>query len=463
MKLQNWWFTTLLGSDEPIQAPLANHVEADIVIVGAGAAGLSAAYSLMDKGLKVVVLEKNICGGNTSGKSAGFLTPDSELELSQLIRRFGITGAADLWKVATTGVKMMADRIVKHEIACDFQVQDSLFLGIGHSGWQDIAEEMESRKLLKFDQQLYTKATLKNILGSDAYSGAVRYTGTYGIDALLYCQGVKQVLLDNGVMIYESSEVVKVEDHRVKTHLGSVSAQQVIFCADKLQPELTHFADNVFHAQTFLSVSEPMDEKMINQMFPAGRFQCWDTDLVYTYFRLLGTDRLLLGGGDMTTTFSIQDVNSSRVIDKVIRNFKKKFPLLKDLEFIQYWPGRIDTTRDLLPTVAREENNTWLHFVLGCVGLPWATFCGDFAARHSYNDAACDDHHYYDYFRADRHFFIPLWLERILGKQIVFSINNAWAKYYQKDISSEKIRLITRKREAENAAGKNNLRLRIPE
>lgn len=451
MKLQNWWFTTLLGTNESMQPPLSQNIESDIVIVGAGAAGLSAAISLMDKGLKVVLLEKNICGGDTSGKSAGFLTPDSELELAQLIRRFGITGAADLWKVATTGVSMMANHISKHKIDCDFQVQDSLFLGIGNGGWQDILEEVESRKLLKFDQQLYTKESLKGILGSDAYSGGVRYTGTFGVDALLYCQGIKKVLLENNVQIYESSEVEKIEDHRVNTHLGSVKAGQVIFCADKLQHSLTHFADNVYHAQTFLSVSEPMDEKKIATMFPEGRYQCWDTDLVYTYFRLLGTNRLLLGGGDMLTTFSKEDVNSSRVIDKVIKHFKEKFPYLADLEFIQFWPGRIDTTRDLLPTVARDEKNPWLHFVLGCVGLPWATFCGDFAARHSYNDAACTDHHYYEYFRAGRDFFVPLWLEKMVGKQIVFSLNNAWAKYYQKDIRSKETRRITSRREAENA------------
>lgn len=441
----------MLGTDDRIQNPLKSNIEADIVIVGAGAAGLSAAYSLMNKGIKVVLLEKNICGGNTSGKSAGFLTPDSELELAQLIRRFGVTGAADLWHVATTGVEMMANRIATHQINCDFQVQDSLFLGIGKSGWQDIVEEVESRQLLKFDQQLYTAETLPYILGSHAYSGAVRYTGTYGIDALLYCQGMKEVLLANGVQIFESSEVVKIEDHRVSTHLGSVKAGQIIFCADKLQPQLTHFADNVFHAQTFLSVSEPMSDSAIHRLFPSGKFQCWDSDIVYSYFRLLGTNRLLLGGGSMLTTFSVNDVNSPRVIDDVIKNFKKKFPYLKDLEFIQYWPGRIDSTRDLLPTVTREKNMPWLHFVLGCVGLPWATFCGDFAARHSYDDAACTDHHYYEYFKADREFFVPLWMEKILGKQIVFSVNNGWAKYYQRDIDTEATQKITRHREAENA------------
>lgn len=439
MILQNWWFTTLLGIREPIQPPLNSDIKADIVIVGAGAAGISAAYALIGKGLKVVVLEKNIFGGSSSGKSAGFLTPDSELELSQLLRRFGKKGAADLWQVATTGVSMMASRIKTHDIPCDLQVQDSLFLGIGKSGREAIEEEIQSRATLGFEQIQYTEKQLPAIIGSNGYTGAVRYKGTYGVDALLYCQGMKKLLLDNGIEIYEASEVLSVKDHSVRTHLGSVTADQVIFCADKLDTQITHFARNIYHAQTFLSISEPLNDAMVHSIFPEERFQCWDSTLVYSYFRLTGDNRILLGGGDMLTTFAKNDIHSAWVINRVIRDFKRKFPQLKNLRFIQYWPGRIDTTRDLLPTVVKDESAPWLHFVLGCVGLPWATFCGDFAARHAYDTNAHNDHRYYTYFSADRYFLLPVWMESIIGKQLLFSINNGWAKYYQKDLAADQI------------------------
>lgn len=43
MVLQNWWYTTLLGTGLPIQPPLIGHADADVVVVGAGMSGLSAA------------------------------------------------------------------------------------------------------------------------------------------------------------------------------------------------------------------------------------------------------------------------------------------------------------------------------------------------------------------------------------------------------------------------------------
>jgi len=73
---------------------------------------------------------------------------------------------------------MMLQRINAHKINCDLQLQDTLFLGNGKSGWQAIEEEMEARKALGFIQTSYTKKEIKNIIGTDKYSGGVRYPET---------------------------------------------------------------------------------------------------------------------------------------------------------------------------------------------------------------------------------------------------------------------------------------------
>ena len=437
MILQNWWYTTLLGVDDPIQPPLRDHIKADVVVVGGGAAGLAAALQLMDKGVKVVLLERNICGGSSTGKSAGFLTPDSEMELVELVRRFGPQGAQDIWEVATQGVEIMISAVKRHGIECDLIKQDSLMVGNGGRGWKTARAETDARKLLGYPYTLYTAEELPSVLGSNGYSGAVRYPGTYAINPLLYAQGIKQVLIRHGVQVYEASQVVAIDGRTIRTHLGSVTAGQIIFCADKLKPSLTEYCWHVYYTQTFLAISEPLEQEDIAAMFPHESFQCWDTDLIYTYFRLTGDGRLVVGGGSLWTTYSSKDVTTPHIIEHVIRRFKEKFPCIEEVEFIQYWPGRIDTTRDLLPTIVRDEHCPWVHYVLGSVGLPWATFSGDFAARHVIDDKSCDDHKYYRYFSIDRGFLVPLWLENILGRRIVFALNNAWSMYYQIDKGRE--------------------------
>lgn len=193
MILQDWWFTTLMGVKEPIRPPVKGDIKTDVLIVGAGAAGLAASLRLADSGKKVVLIDKNICGGSSTGKSAGFLTPDSELELSQLLRKYGKAGAKDLWEVAARGVDIMVDNIHKHKIDCDLQVQDCLFLGKGSSGWKDVEDEVNARKELGYSSTVYKESEVSSVIGSKAYSGAIRYTGTYGVNPLLYAQGIKQV------------------------------------------------------------------------------------------------------------------------------------------------------------------------------------------------------------------------------------------------------------------------------
>lgn len=437
MFLQNWWYTTLLGIKAPASPPLVGDHEADIVIVGAGMAGICAALRAMRAGQRVMLLERNIFGGSSTGKSAGFLTPDSELELSQLVRRFGVDAARDLWAVPVRGIELIRTLAREHNFHCDLRPQDSLYLGKGHSGAEAVREEAEARQMLGFESQLYDAAGVTRLVGSSAYSGGIRYGSTWGIDALRFAQQAKQVLLDSGVRVHESTEVLEIGDHRVRSHLGSVRAQQVIFCADKLPRSVTRFADNVFHAQTFLSISEPLGEREIASLFPSGPFQCWDSDLVYTYFRLTGDNRLLLGGGSALTTFSLHALQSPRVIEHVVAGFRAAFPQLAGVRFVQYWPGLIDTTRDLLPSVLKDDRDPWLHFVLGCVGLPWAAFCGDFAARHVLDPGNQDDHKYYQYFTPKRPFAVPVWAERFIGKPLVFALNNAWAKYVQVDKSAQ--------------------------
>ena len=381
----------------------------------------------------MVLLEGNICGGSSTGKSAGFLTPDSELELSQLVRRFGPHGAKDLWDVPVRGIARMLELIRSGGFECDLQKQDSLFLGRGRGGVKAVKEEESSRRRLGYESEVYTGGELKSVIGSPAYTAAVRYRDTYGIDGLRYAQGVKGMLLDAGVNIYESSRVVAFSDHTAKTHMGSVTADQVIFCADKLGPELSPYSWNVYHEQTFLSITEPLGAREQDSLFPAGPLQCWDSDLVYSYYWLTGGKRLLLGGGSLTTTYARNDSTTSGVIDRVISGFRGMFPQLSSLRFIQYWMGRIDMTRDLLPTVLREPQAPWVHRVLGCVGLPWATFCGDFAARQVLAEKETGDEKYYRYFDVNRRFLVPIWAERVIGKRLAFPLNNAWAKYYQRD------------------------------
>ena len=139
---------------------------------------------------------------------------------------------------------------------------------------------------------------LKGVLGAEGFTAGIRYTGTYGVNPLLCLQGLKDILIDNGMQVFESTEMLRLDDHTAYTHGGSITADHIIIAVDKLKSSLSPLAGEIFHAQTFMSVTEPLTDKELNVLFPGGKqMQCWDSKLVYSYFRLTGDNRLLLGGG----------------------------------------------------------------------------------------------------------------------------------------------------------------------
>ena len=436
---QNWWITTLMVKEHKYCPPLTKDIKCDVLIVGGGFSGVSAAAEFLAKGLKVVLIEKNIVGGSSSGRSAGFLTPDSELELHQLVRRYGVKAAGEIWAAPMRGIDRLVDVIKKHDIQCGLIKQDSLFLGLGKGGKQAVEDEAECRKSVGFtDQRIYDETQLKSILGGQGYAAGIRYTGTYGVNPLACLQGLKDLLIENGMEIYESTEMERLEDHTAYTHAGSVTADNIIIAVDKLTPDISPLAAESFHAQTFLSVTEPLTDKELRILFPSGeQMQCWDSKLVYTYYRLTADNRLFLGGGTPVTTFMRDAYNNPGIIRRIIKDFRTHFPELDTLSFMQFWPGQIDMTRDLLPVIARPPGQEHVRFILGCVGIPWATFCGSFAARNVLGEADDDYKKYFNYFSNKRHFALPSSLGNIISTPLLFSLANTWAKFYQVDTLRE--------------------------
>lgn len=88
MDYQNRRHLSLFNLDNMIEAPLEKDISTEYLVIGGGVAGLHAAQALLARKCKVVLLEKSICGGGMSGRSGGFLTPDSELGLRQIEKRY---------------------------------------------------------------------------------------------------------------------------------------------------------------------------------------------------------------------------------------------------------------------------------------------------------------------------------------------------------------------------------------
>jgi gamma-glutamylputrescine oxidase len=431
MEYQNRWYLSLLQVDGALDIckPLEEDIATEYVVMGGGVAWLHAALTLAEKKCKVVLIEKSICGGWMSGRSGWFLTPDSELGLRQIEARYGTALAKKIWHFGEQGQQSIVTNAKQHAFVCDLRQQDSLLLGLGNAGRKAVMEEFQERKAFGLPAQLIHKQQLHEHNTWEPYTNGVRYTDCYSINPMQYCQALKLQLLKMGVRIYEFTHVHKLDRHILHTNLWSVTFKQAIICPGKAESSLfPQQSSHTYGVQNYIALSEPLSNAQIASMMPSGECMCWDTQLIFTYYRLTWDRRIVLWWGNAVVSFQPRHIIQPLSIGSVIGDFKRTFPALRDIEFPHYWSGRIQASKDLMPLVGREKRFSNHVRVQGAVGLPWAAWCGTFASQLLHEEADDDLSQVFSY---DRPFFIPRNTNYLIPKALIFGICNAKAMFSQ--------------------------------
>ncbi|BDC34743.1 oxidoreductase [Candidatus Dependentiae bacterium Noda2021] len=414
---QVFWY-----AQQPEAEQLRSAITADVVIVGGGMAGMSAAYRFAQEGKHVVLLEQYYCGGGATGKSSGFITADSEVNLTHMIDLYGKTGAHRIWELGNSGTELIRTIVKEHGLECEYQEQDTSVLANSAAGFKEISQEHASRLEMGYESNLYTKQQLHAVVGTDQYYGALRYGPTFGINAFAYCQALKQVLKKMGVLVYEETPALTIEPRRVNTTHGSVAAEHVIVCTDQYAPKINVLKDDVFHAQTFLTMSAPLTPEQIAQIYPAGRVMAWDTDMIYTYFRSTPQNRILLGGANLLYTYDTKEKFHAPSMLKKFQNYwHSKFPHIP-LQIEYMWPGLIGISKDMIPLAGHDKNHKSIYYISACSGLPWAAAIGNYCVEHIVHGRRDFD----TYFNPYRSYIMRPWMQALLGKRLTFAINNAF-------------------------------------
>lgn len=408
------------------QQQLTKSIKTDVVVIGGGVAGLSAAQSFRAKGYAVVLLEKYYCGSGASGKSSGFVTPDSELGLRYFCEKFGTDEARKLWGFVTHGVESIRKNIIDFSLDCDYLVEDSLVVANSSNDFLDIEQEHKAREQLSYKSSLYTQETVPTILGSHEYFGGVRYPNTFGMNAYAYCQGMKEQLTHQGVAVYEETPALEINAKGVTTPHGTVAADAIIVCVDRFLPDLQeNLYPDVFPVQTFLMISAPLPEHDVKKIFPEKKLMVWDTDFIYQYFRMTGDDRFMVGGSNMLSIlWGEEQHNNTRMIEKLQTYVATKFPDVS-ITFEYSWPGLIGISKDIMPLAGYDEHQKNIYYISCATGLPWAAALGSYSA-----DKIVDKRNDLDkYFALDRTFPIGGGVQTVLGKRISFALSNLWTMW----------------------------------
>ncbi len=401
-------------------SPLTQNITVDVAIVGGGMAGLMAAQSFHERGKKVALLEQYYCGSGASGKSSGFITPNAELSLTDFTQRFGEQTAKNIWELFTRGVEDIRKNIKDHKLQCDYAPQDTLMLANDQTSLSRLKIEHDNLVKCGFKSSFFDASALNKYMGTSAYYGAVCSHDTFGITSYAYCQEMKKVLMENGVAIFEETPVTEIDDHVLKTAHALVTADHIVVSADRFIPDLGLLKQEIYHVQTFLLISQVLSDKEIRTIFPEQNYMVWDSELIYTYFRVTGEQRLLLGGGSLLTSYAAHAQHENKAMMKKLTSyFYQRFPQL-NLQFEQMWPGLIGISKDIAPLAGSDKNKPHIYYISACAGLPIAAALGRYSAEHILDNRTDLDHCFTPY----RNYPVSGFAQTILGNKISFALSH---------------------------------------
>jgi len=188
--------------------PLREDTSADVVIVGAGIAGLTTAYLLAREGVNVAVLEADRVLHGTTGHTTAKITAQHHLIYDELIRSFGIEGARRYYEANRDAMAFIRHTAEQHHISCGLVNEDAYVYAAEDKQLKRLEQELEAYGKLGIQGDWVAAVPLPTEAGAIA---AIAMRNQAQFHPLRYMQALLREARQNGARIYERTAAYEVD------------------------------------------------------------------------------------------------------------------------------------------------------------------------------------------------------------------------------------------------------------
>lgn len=366
-------------------APLVGEVRADLVVVGGGATGLSAALHAAQAGLSVVLLEGGRVGYGASGRNGGQIIPGLRKGAVELVAALGPERARALFDLALEARRLVLRLIERHDIACDLRLTGHLLGAIKSSQLRDFDAEVAALEtVMQYPDARVLTAVQARAEVDTPYLGALVDRQGGHFHTLNYTLGLARAASDAGVIIHEHSTAVALRQTQtgvaVSTAAGAVHATNAILAGDALLDGLSNrVTGRIMPVANYIVTTAPIVDA--NALVP-NDVAVSEARFVVNYYRRTPDNRLMFGGGERYTRQPPADMAA------FVRPFlERTFPQLHGVAIDHAWGGMVSVTRSRLPDIGREGPVLWAHGYSG-QGAILSTLGGALLAEAVIGDAS---------------------------------------------------------------------------
>ena len=347
----------------------------DIGIIGAGFTGLWTALFVkqLDPSVDVTIVEKNFAGYGGSGRNGGILGETVDHSHQLAIQHFGHEEARKLAEIGRTNISEMQQLFAEHQLDCDYEPTGRLFVALTVSQLDECQHAIESAKELGVNNhQLLNAEQMQAQIKSPLYQGGIFSSEGGILNPIKLIDGLKRIALQQGVHIFENSDVKELKQGQIRTDKGMLNCQKIILATDVyshfLFPKLLR---RFLPLYDYILVSERLTQSQFESIGWTNRQAVTDARTFFNYYRLTRDNRILWGTSEAkyyppNSVDASHDHSESHY--KALReSFAKHFPQLKELQFEFAWGGAIASTTRLTPFFGSFHNGQTL-YALGYTG-----------------------------------------------------------------------------------------------
>jgi len=344
METHSYW---LEAQHDEGRASLSEDLSADVLIVGGGITGVTAAYLLAKAGKSVVLLERGRIGGGDSGHTTAHLTYMTDTRLKDVVSAFGKDHALASWDAGAAAMEQISAIVKEERIRCEFRTVPGFLCMQEGAG----DREKEVRQLQEEAHWASEHGFAVELVDSCPPTGnpAIRFANQLKFHPIKYLQALAKRAEGYGAQIFENSEVRVFADspRSARTFSNTVKYRHVIFATHMpLQGNMGTVSALLLQTKLYAYSTYAIQASAPANSLPE---MIWsDTADPFLYLRVDrhdDRDVLILGGEDHKTGQKTDTDQCFARLEKVMQS------LVPGVSIEARWSGQVIETPDGLPYI----------------------------------------------------------------------------------------------------------------
>lgn len=360
-----------------LQPELEGSVSADVIVVGAGFAGLSTALELTARGAKVIVLEQEFGGFGASGRNAGYLLGSMGIEFEMFAKRVGVEHATKFVSFYDEGVTYVEKRLDELGIDCDYNPSGILRAAIDPSQEKWLRRSMQIGEKLGSHTRFVDQAEMRARAIPPAFLFASEQRGGT-LNPGKYVSGLRRAAIQAGVKLYEKTPLLSYTEGSTitcKTARGSASAPVMVLATNAFTPQLGLLRNKIAPIRVSAIETQQLSTKQLASLGWQGREGIITPHLMMESHRLTAHNTMVLTVKKLNYVYGSKTPNvpDDNAYAALARTLHERHPTLRGLGIKHCWSGYVSMAYDALPVVGTTGPQQNIHYVAGCSGHGLAT------------------------------------------------------------------------------------------